>query len=122
MESEATTELGLYIRRQRQRERMTIRQLADAAGVDFSWLGRLERGEYASPDARLLGAVARGLGLDPSDLNILAGYPSGDGLPEFAPYLRAKYDLPADVVSQLEANFDYINRSYRRTRGGGDHH
>ena len=120
MGGDATTELGLYIRRRRQRKRMTIRQLAEAAGVDYSWIGRLERGEYASPDARLLGAVARGLGLDPSDLNILAGYPSGDGLPEFAPYLRAKDDLRPDVVRQLETNFEYINRIYWRTRDDRD--
>ncbi|MDQ1741427.1 MAG: hypothetical protein QOE53_3079, partial [Pseudonocardiales bacterium] len=40
---------------------------------------------------------------------MVAGLSDGQGLPGFAPYLRAKYDLPDDAVKQLEAHFQLLN-------------
>lgn len=110
--------LGKHIRRVRIDLGFSIRRLAAAAGVDASWLSRLERGDYNSPDPRCLSQLAAVLEIDPIDLYLLAGYPGSERLPGFAPYLRAKYDLPPEAVTQLEAHFRLLNEKYRREKGG----
>jgi transcriptional regulator with XRE-family HTH domain len=52
------------------------------ASMDFSWLSRLERGLYESPDARNLYRLARVLDVEVASLHKEAGY--GEGLPGFA--------------------------------------
>lgn len=120
-------ELGQYVNRARVAAGLGLRELARAAGVDPTWIMRLERGEYAEPNPRLLGALARALEVDVTDLYLAAGYREPSGLPGLSPYLRAKYDyLPPEAVDQLTAHFDLINEKYRREqeggRHGGDHH
>src|SRR5438105_10527429 len=110
-------QLGAYIKRARLRSGLSIRSLAAAAGVDFSWLSRLERGDYTNPDPRHLSQVALALEIDVADLYVLAGYRSGEGLPGFAPYLRAKYDLPPEAIEQLNTHFELINERYGKGEG-----
>ncbi|MFL6139621.1 MAG: helix-turn-helix domain-containing protein [Frankiaceae bacterium] len=114
--------LATRIRQLRTAAGLSVRALAVAAGVDFSWIARLERGEYRSPDPRCLARLARALGVEPAELYSTAGY--DDGLPGFAPYLRAKYELPDEAVRQLEGFFELINERYQRQEGGDDarHH
>jgi transcriptional regulator with XRE-family HTH domain len=104
--------LGNYVRRLRKQHGFGIRQLAAAAKVDSSWLSKLERDTYDSPDPRSLYRVARALDLETADLYLAAGYGDGSRLPGFAGYLRAKYQLPDDAVEQLQAHFDLINEKY----------
>lgn len=85
-----------------------------AAGVDPTWLSRLERGDYGSPDPRHLRELARVLELETIDLFAMAGYSGSEGLPNFAPYLRAKYDLPAEAVETLNDLFEYISDKYAK--------
>lgn len=115
-----THQLGEYVRRARLKRKLSIRQLAAAAHVDFSWLARLERGLYSSPDPRHLRQLARVLAVGPTDLYALAGYEGGETLPGFAPYLRAKYDLPPEAIAQLEAHFELLNQKYHREQRGGE--
>jgi transcriptional regulator with XRE-family HTH domain len=107
-----THQLGDYVKHERERQGLSLRRLAVAAGVDASWLMRLERGEYSSPDPRHLREVARALEVEAADLYALAGYKGGEGLPAFAPYLRAKYDLPPEAIEQLAAHFELISDKY----------
>lgn len=51
------------------------------------------------------------------ELYLDAGYSDGRGLPGFAPYLRAKFDLPDDAIAQLEAHFQLINEKYQDKKG-----
>lgn len=104
--------LGDYIQRQRLRRRLSLRGLAAAAGLNASYVMRLERGEYASPDPRHLRELARVLEVDPADLYLAAGYRDAATLPGLAPYLRTKYDLPAEAVSQLQAHFELLADKY----------
>jgi transcriptional regulator with XRE-family HTH domain len=91
----------------------TVRGLAARAKVDFSWLSRLERGRFASPDARSLWRIARALEVEVADLYLEAGYGDAHGLPGFAPYLRAKYHLPDEAIRQLQEHFALINEKYQ---------
>jgi hypothetical protein len=47
----------------------------------------------------------------------ILGYADGRGLPGFAPYLRAKYDLPEEAIRPLEAHFQLLNDKYRAEKG-----
>ncbi len=109
-------QLANLVRSERERQGLSVRGLAAAAGVDWSWLARLERGEYTTPDPRGLREVARALEIDVSDLYLAAGYQEGTNLPGFTPYLRAKYDLPDEAVQQLTAHFELLHEKYEQER------
>jgi transcriptional regulator with XRE-family HTH domain len=106
-------DLGEHIRRLRLAKGLGLREAARKAGVDATWLSRLEQGVYVSPDPRSIVKVAKALEVDVEELYVVAGLSTGQGLPGFAPYLRAKYDLPADAVAQLEAHFQLLNDKYQ---------
>lgn len=116
-------QLGQYVQQQRQALGLSIRGLAATAGLDASGLSRLERGRMGDPSLSYLHKLSRGLQVDPTDLYLIAGYTEGHELPGFAPYLRAKYELPPEAVEQLSAYFDFINAKYVNTtnRKGENH-
>src|SRR6266487_4574522 len=103
-----TAQLGEHLRHLREARGLSIRGLAAKAKLDATYLSRLEHGTYTSPDPRYMWRLAQALGIDVEDLYLQAGYSDGRGLPGFAPYLRAKYDLPPDAIAQLEAHFQLI--------------
>jgi transcriptional regulator with XRE-family HTH domain len=115
----AESEIGSFIQKRRQRLGLGLRTVATEAHVDHSWLSKVERGIYNSPDPHLLQRVARVLGIDAADIFIEAGYADNIGLPGFAPYLRAKYALPPQAIEQLEAHFELLNEKHQQERGGG---
>jgi transcriptional regulator with XRE-family HTH domain len=119
--SEASAKLGAHLQQQRSERNLSMRALAAQAHVDWSYIGRLERGQIASPDARRLWQIARALGVEVADLYLEAGFGDAQGLPGLRPYLRAKYHLPDDAVRQLEEHFVLINEKYRSTKGDEDH-
>jgi transcriptional regulator with XRE-family HTH domain len=105
------TELGEHIRALREAKGLSVRGLAAQANVDATWVSRIERGVYSSPDARYLLRLAQALDVEVEELYEDAGYT--DGLPAFSPYLRTKYDLPQEAIDQLEAHFRLINDKYQ---------
>jgi transcriptional regulator with XRE-family HTH domain len=112
---ESMTALGEHVRKLRQAKGLSVRGLAAKAGVDATWVSRLEHGIYTKPDARSPWRLAKALGVEVEELYVDAGY-SG-GLPALRPYLRAKYDLPQEAVDQLEAHFELINEKYQSNKG-----
>jgi len=110
--------LGKYLQRQREAQGLSMRRLAAAAGLNATYIMRLERGEYASPDPKHLQEIARVLEIDAADLFTAAGFRGSRDLPGFTPYLRAKYDLPPEAVAQLEAHFELLHDRYADGDGG----
>jgi transcriptional regulator with XRE-family HTH domain len=110
--------LGRYVRDRRRRLGYSLRQTAAMAGLDPSYLSRLERGRYASPDPRQLRELARVLEVESADLHQRAGY--SDGLPAVTPYLRAKYGLPEGVIAQVAEYVELLNERYGRQDEEGD--
>jgi transcriptional regulator with XRE-family HTH domain len=104
------------IRELREEKGMSVRGLASAAGVDSTWLSRVENGVYVNPDPKFLHRLAKVLDVETMDLFQAAEY--ADGLPGFAPYLRSKYDLPAEAVDQLEAHFELLADKHNVQEGG----
>jgi transcriptional regulator with XRE-family HTH domain len=89
---------------------MSVRGLAAAAKVDSTWLSRVEHGIYVNPDPKSLHRLAQVLDVETMELFEAADY--SEGLPGFAPYLRSKFDLPAEAIDQLSAHFELLAEKY----------
>lgn len=72
MASLKVTDLGEYLREQRQGAKLTLRQLAEAAGVSNPYLSQIERG-VRRPSAEVLQQIARGLRISAEALYVRAG-------------------------------------------------
>ncbi len=110
-------QLGDFIRKIRQERGIGLRPLAMAAGLDWSYIGRLEKGEIGTPDPVKLQKLARALEVEVEDFYALAGYTVPEGLPELAPYLRVKYDLPETASGDVER---YVTRLKKRYQAPSD--
>jgi transcriptional regulator with XRE-family HTH domain len=64
--------LGDYLREQRRIAQLSIRQLADAAGVSNPYLSQIERG-LRKPSAEILQQIAKGLRISAETLYVRAG-------------------------------------------------
>jgi transcriptional regulator with XRE-family HTH domain len=64
--------IGSYIREQRQQAKISIRQLAQAAGVSNPYLSQVERG-LRRPSADILQQIAKGLRISAEALYVQAG-------------------------------------------------
>ncbi|HWG60279.1 MAG TPA: helix-turn-helix transcriptional regulator [Streptosporangiaceae bacterium] len=64
--------IGEYIREQREQAKISLRQLADAAGVSNPYLSQIERG-LRRPSAEILQQIARGLRISAEALYVQAG-------------------------------------------------
>ncbi|MGO9078989.1 MAG: helix-turn-helix domain-containing protein [Streptosporangiaceae bacterium] len=66
------TQIGSYIRDQREQAKISIRQLAQAAGVSNPYLSQIERG-LRKPSADILQQIAKGLRISAEALYVQAG-------------------------------------------------
>ncbi|WP_370420567.1 helix-turn-helix domain-containing protein [Streptomyces sp. QH1-20] len=64
--------LGEYLREQRRSAQLTLRQLADAAGVSNPYLSQIERG-LRKPSAEILQQLAKALRISAETLYVQAG-------------------------------------------------
>jgi transcriptional regulator with XRE-family HTH domain len=101
------TQLGTKIRKAREARGLSLRQAAEQLKVDWSYYRGIETGErslgkYARPIAQLYG-------FDPEELEALAH----QKLPNFGPYLRAKYALDDAAIAELEQHFEEVSKQRR---------
>lgn len=114
-------QLGRLIKRHRLAKGLSLRALAAQTGYAPSYLCRIEAGDYETPAPKTLQAIARVLDIPIEDLYALTNYDMPGQLPNFAPYLRAKYDqLPDEAVEQLEDYFEMLKQRYGARDGGED--
>jgi transcriptional regulator with XRE-family HTH domain len=64
--------LGDYLREQRRNAQLSLRQLAEAAGVSNPYLSQIERG-LRKPSAEILQQIAKGLRISAETLYVRAG-------------------------------------------------
>src|SRR4051794_1686219 len=109
MTPQEATQLADLLRRHRQRQHLTAREVARRAGVDVGTVTRLEQGLILSPRAENLRAIGEALHIPAADLFAAAAWlPEGE-LPTFRPYLRSKYrDLPPEAIAEIESAFERI--------------
>lgn len=70
--------LGGFIREQRQRAELSLRELAERADISNPYLSQIERGLH-EPSVRVLTSIADALNLSADTLLRSAGLVSGDG-------------------------------------------
>ncbi len=66
------TDLGSFIRQQRERANLSLRRLAERAGISNPYLSQIERG-LRRPSARILKSLARALSIQAESLYARAG-------------------------------------------------
>src|SRR6266516_2783084 len=93
------TALGAYVRAERERAGLSIRQLAGLVGVHASSIMRLESGQHTSPSPDLLQRLADVLELDPGELLAFIGVKPS--LPEPRIYLRKKYGMSEAEAQEI---------------------
>lgn len=78
--SSAAQDIGSFIRSQREAAQVSVRQLADRAGVSNPYLSQIERG-LRKPSAEVLSQIAKALRLSAEVLYVRAGIlePTGTG-------------------------------------------
>lgn len=96
-ETEAESpDIGAFIRQQRERSKMSLRRLADKAGISNPYLSQIERG-LRKPSAEILKSLARGLSIQAESLYIQAGWLE-DG--EKAPTVRQAVEADQHLTSR----------------------
>ncbi|GAA4234709.1 helix-turn-helix transcriptional regulator [Actinomadura meridiana] len=65
--------IGEYIREQRTRAKISLRQLADVSGISNPYLSQIERG-LRKPSAEILQQIAKGLRISAEVLYVQAGF------------------------------------------------
>jgi transcriptional regulator with XRE-family HTH domain len=95
-------DLGEFIRRQREMQELTLRQLAQMTGISNPYLSQIERG-LREPSEKVLEALADNLKL------------SADVLYEQAGRVRARDEQGGDADEQGEAVVEAINADKRLT-------
>jgi transcriptional regulator with XRE-family HTH domain len=82
------SEVGEFIRQQRERSAISLRKLAEKAGISNPYLSQIERG-LRKPSAEILKAIARGLSISAESLYERAGLLDGKPRPKVAEAIRA---------------------------------
>ena len=77
----AVSDLGAFIRQQRERSAISLRKLAERAGVSNPYLSQIERG-LRKPSAEILKRIARGLSVSAESLYERAGLLEGREAPD----------------------------------------
>jgi len=104
--------LGVFVRERRESRGMSLNDAALASGLHHSYWSYLEAGKYHNPRPAHLQLVAEALEVPFEDLYGMAGYEVPQRLPSFRPYLRAKYDLPPEAITQLESYFSLLRSHF----------
>src|SRR5579871_6705149 len=102
--------IGEYIREQREQAKISMRQLAQSAGVSNPYLSQIERG-LRKPSADILQQIAKGLRISAEQLYVRAGIlESREGDPELIAAILADEGL-AERQKQVLVD---IYESFRR--------
>jgi transcriptional regulator with XRE-family HTH domain len=107
-----STPFGEYLQRARKEEGITQTELARRIGVSVALVSRLESGEYLQPSPHTLQGIATVFNAKIEDLYAMVGYTPASALPDYEPYLHAKYNLSDEAVHELVAYFEFIQQKY----------
>jgi transcriptional regulator with XRE-family HTH domain len=105
-------ELGLFIKEQRERARMSLRSFAKIAGVSNPYLSQIERG-LRKPSADILKQIAKALKISAEILYLRAGILELEDEDVVAHILKDK-----KLTEEQKSNLINLYRSYISTSDG----
>jgi transcriptional regulator with XRE-family HTH domain len=101
---------GAFVRRERERKEIGLREMAKMIGVSPTYLSKVERDEFSPPAEDRVKAIARIIGCDADDLLARAGRVASDLSDiikrhpvELATLLRTTKGLSAEHIARLAA-------------------
>ncbi len=97
---DALRDLGDYIREQRRQAELSVRKLAELAGVSNPYLSQIERG-LKRPSAEILQQLARALEVSAESLYVRAGILDEERSADLVAAIRAQSDLTVDQKQVL---------------------
>ncbi len=97
---ETWRDLGEYIREQRRQAELSVRKLADLAGVSNPYLSQIERG-LKRPSAEILQQIARALQLSSETLYVRAGILDSERESDLIAAIRSQASLTAEQKQVL---------------------
>ena len=106
--------IGEYIRQQREQAKISLRQLASAAGISNPYLSQIERG-LRRPSAEILQQIAKGLRISAEALYMQAGILE-DRLPDSE--VRAAVLADPGLAERQKQVLLEIYESFRRETAG----
>ncbi len=113
-------ELGDFIRAQRELTRMSVRRLAELAGVSNPYLSQIERG-LRRPSAEILQQIAKGLNITAESLYVRAGIlDDADRTPDTRAVIGSDPLLSDEQRASLLSVYDTFVRANRSSSGGGE--
>lgn len=118
---QATRRLGAYIKKRRGEQDLSIRGLANEAGIDSGGLTGIEHGNYVhAPRADVLNRLAAALNVPLIELFACLGYESARDL--FG-YIRSLHPhLPDEAIADAVAYIERLAATYRvEPRKPADH-
>jgi transcriptional regulator with XRE-family HTH domain len=107
--SERARGVGEFIRDQRSAARMSLRNVAKAAGISNPYLSQIERG-LRKPSAEILGQIARALRISAETLYVQAGILEERGEPEVEEAIRRDGSLNPDQREALLSYYRSLSR------------
>jgi len=93
-------DLGQYIRDQRHQAELSVRKLADLAGVSNPYLSQIERG-LKRPSAEILQQIARALQLSSETLYVRAGILDSERESNLVDSIRSQSNLTGEQKQVL---------------------
>jgi transcriptional regulator with XRE-family HTH domain len=103
--------IGSYIREQREQAKVSIRQLAQAAGVSNPYLSQVERG-LRRPSADILQQIAKGLRISAEALYVQAGILDEDN--EFETTVTEAIMADSEITDRQKRMLIDIYESFRK--------
>ncbi len=118
MTQDEANRLGEFIKAERLKAGLSLRQLAEPSGMSYSTLYKIEEGKIEAPSSQSLQRLARHLGCDYEDLAWMAGFVPTESMPDLPVYLRNKYDdLSADEIKEMETFLGYLRQKRKHGEG-----
>jgi transcriptional regulator with XRE-family HTH domain len=115
------SDIGEYIRQQRNNAKISLRQLSKLAGVSNPYLSQIERG-VRKPSAEILQQIAKGLRISAEALYVQAGIldlPTGGPVPDA---IRADAELTERQKQVLLDVYESFRRENNRSSAEGEEH
>jgi transcriptional regulator with XRE-family HTH domain len=108
--------LGRLLAEARRNQNLSLRAVAERAGVAHIWLSRVEQGRFNQPAPERIARVAEVLGIDLERIDRITNGHVSNSLPGVRTYFRSKFDLSPEEIDQIEHTVTELQRNHKRRK------